>query len=54
VENASQFYRRVSVGLEEYKNWQTGLSITGAAGLLGLIPFLLPATLASVAIAPAI
>jgi hypothetical protein len=39
IENCAQFYRRIAVSLEEYKNWQLGLSITGGGMLSSDIPF---------------
>lgn len=54
IENASQFYRRVSVSLEEYKNWQIATSVIGvvATGAGGLC--FLPGGWVSMLVAPAI
>lgn len=54
IENASQFYRRVSVGLETYKNWQIATSVIGviATGAGGLC--FVPGGWVSMLVAPAI
>lgn len=52
IENASQFYRRVSVSLEKYKNWQIATSVIGTLVTGG--GAFLPGGWTSALIAPAI
>lgn len=54
IENASQFYRRVAVSLEEYKNWQIATSVIGFVATGGGGLCFVPGGWVSMLVAPAI